>query len=70
MKDITGFSMKDRLSLPGLGWTFLNSLRIEADEPILTYDDKYMSWFVRQSLRRGRVCAFNQDYMSKIFHVS
>ena len=27
MEEITGFSMKDCLSLPGLGWKFFNSLR-------------------------------------------
>ena len=60
MEDITGFSMKDCLSLPGLGWKYFNSLRTEEDEPIYTYNDKYMRWFVRQSIKRGRVCALNQ----------
>ena len=65
MEDITGFSMKDCLSLPGLGWKFFNSLKAEEDEPLYTYNDKYMRWFVRQSTKRGRVCAFNQYYISK-----
>ena len=47
MQEITGFSMKDRLSLPGLGWKFFNSLRTDLDEPINTYNDKYMRWFIR-----------------------
>ena len=47
MEEITGFSMKDCLSLPGLGWKYFNSLRTEEHEPIYTYDDKYMRWFVR-----------------------
>ena len=64
MKEITGFSMKDSLSLPGLGWKYFNSLRTEEDEPIYTYNDKYMRWFVRQSIKGGRVCAFNQYYKS------
>ena len=64
MKEITGFSMKDCLSLPGLGWKYFNSLRTEEDEPIYTYNDKYMRWFVRQSINGGRVCAFNQYYKS------
>ena len=42
MEDITGFSMKDCLSLPGLGRKYFNSLRTEEDEPIYTYNDKYM----------------------------
>ena len=65
MEDITGFSIKDCLSLPGLAWNYFNSLRTEEDEPIYTYDDKYMRWFVRQSIKGGRVCAFNQYYKSK-----
>ena len=65
MEEITGFSMKDCLSLPGLGWKYFNSLRTEEDEPIYTYDDKYMRWFVRQSIKGRRVCAFNQFYKSK-----
>ena len=65
MEEITGFSMKDCLSLPGLGWNYFNSLRTEEDEPIYTYNEKYMKWFVRQSIKGGRVCAFNQYYKSK-----
>ena len=65
MEEITGFSLKDCLSLPGLGWKYFNSLRTEEDEPIYTYNGKYMSWFVRQSIKGGRVCAFNQYYKSK-----
>ena len=60
MEDITGISKKDCLSLPGLGWKNFNSLRREKDEPIYTYNDKYMRWFVRQSIKGRRVCAFNQ----------
>ena len=65
MEEITGFSMKDCLSLHGLGWKYFNSLRTEEDEPIYTYNDKYMRWFVRQSIKGGLVCAFNQYYKSK-----
>ena len=65
MEEITGFSMKDCFCLPGLGWKYFNSLRTEEDEPIITYNDKYMRWFVRQSIEGGRVCAFNQYYKSK-----
>ena len=64
MEEITGLSMKDCLSLPGLGWKYFNSLRTEKEEPIYTYNDKYMRWFVRQSIKRGRVCSFNQYYKS------
>ena len=65
MEEITGFSMKDCLSLPGLVWKYFINLRTEEeDEPIYTYNDKYMRWFVRQSIKGGRVCAFNQFYKS------
>ena len=67
MEEMTGFSMKDCLFLPGLGWKYFNSTRTEEDEPIYTYNDKYMRWFVRQSIKGGRVCAFNQYYKSKHF---
>ena len=65
MEEKTRFSMKDCLSLPGLGWKYFNSSRTEGDEPIYTYNDKYMRWFVRQSIKGGRVCSFNQYYKSK-----
>ena len=67
MQEISGFSMKDCLSLPGLGLKYFNSLRTEQDETIYTYSDKYMRWFVRQAAYGGRVCAFNQYYKSNIF---
>ena len=68
MEEITGFSMNDCLSLPGLGWKYFNSLRTEEDEPIYTYNDKYMRWFVRQSVKGGRVCAFNQYFKSNHYN--
>ena len=67
LEEKTVFSMKDCLSLPALGWKNFNSLRTEEDEPIYAYiNDKYMGWFVRQPIKRGRVRAFNQYYKSKI----
>ena len=42
VEEITKFSMKDCLSLPGLGWKYFNSLKTDEDEPIYTYNDKYM----------------------------
>ena len=68
MEEITKFSMKDCLSLPGLGLKYFISLRTEEDEPIYTYNDKYMRWFVRQSIKGGRVCAFNQYYKSEHYN--
>ena len=59
MEGITSFGMKNCLSIPGLGWKYFNSLRTEEDEPFFTYNAKYMRRFVRQSFKRGHVCAFN-----------
>ena len=66
MKEIIGFSIKDFLSAPGLGWKYFNSMPDENDGPIYTYNDKYVRWFVRQSIKGGHVCSFNQYYRSKI----
>ena len=65
MEKITGFSMKDCLSLPGLRLKNFNSLRTEEDEQIYTYNDKYVRHFVRQAAYGGRFCDFNQYYKSK-----
>ena len=66
MVELSGFSMKDCLSLPGLGFKYFNSLRTDQDEPMFTYNDKYLRWFVRQAAYGGRVCAFHQYYQSNI----
>ena len=42
IEEKSGFSMKDCLSLPGLGLKYFNCLQTEEDEPIYTYNDKYM----------------------------
>ena len=65
MEEITGFTMKDRLSLPGLGLKYFNSLGTEESEAIYKYNDKYMRHFVRQAAYGGRVCSFNQYCTSK-----
>ena len=65
MEEIIKLSMKDCSSLPGLGWKYFNSLRTKEDEPIDTHNDKYMRWFIRQSIKGGKVCAFNQYYQSE-----
>ena len=54
MEETTGFSMKDCVSAPGLGWKYFNSMRDENDEPIYTYNDKFIRLFVRQSIKGGR----------------
>ena len=65
IEEITGFSTKDCLSAPGLGWTYFKSMRDENDELNYTCNDNYMRWFARQSIKGGRVCAFNQYLKSK-----
>ena len=66
MEKVTVFGMNDCLSLPGMGWKYLNPLRTEKDEPINTYNEKYMKSFIRQIIKGDRVCAFNEYYISKL----
>ena len=66
MQEITDFSMKDCLSLPGLGLKYFNNLRTDQDELIYTYNDKYMIHFVKQAAYGGRIFAFDQNYKPKI----
>ena len=65
MEEITGFSVKDCLSLPDLGLKYFSSLRTEEGESIFAYNEKYMRQIVRQAAYGGRVCAFNQNYKSQ-----
>ena len=66
-EEITGFGMKDCLSLPRLGWKLSNSLGTEEDEPIYTYNDQYMGWLVGQSFKGGEyvlsIGIINQKFM-------
>ena len=62
MQEITGFSKRDCLSAPGLVWKYFYSLKTEEYEPIYTYNDKYIRYFVRQSIFGRGVCSFNQYY--------
>ena len=66
IQEITEFSRKDCLSAPGLGWKFFECLRDKNDETFYTSNDKYMRYLVRQSIKRGRVCAFNQFCKSNL----
>ena len=61
MQKITRFGLKDCLCSPGLRWKYFNSLRTtEEDEPIYTFIEKCMRWFVRKSIKGGRACAVSQ----------
>ena len=66
MEELTGFGMKNSLTLPSLANKFFSSLRDENDEPIYTYTDPFIRHFVRQSIKGGRCSALNQYYKSNI----
>ena len=54
MEELSGFDLKNSLTLPSLANKNFNSLRDESDEPICTYNDDFMRHFARQSMKRGR----------------
>ena len=64
MEEITGFRMKNKLTLPLLVWKHFNTLRDESDEPIFTHGDKYMRWIERQNIKKGRCASFHRYYSS------
>ena len=66
MEELTGFGMKNCLTLPSLANKYFNSLRDENDEPIYTYNDEFMKHFVRKSIKGGRCSTLNQYYKSNI----
>ena len=66
MEKLTGFGMKNSLTLPSLANKYFNTLRDESDEPIYTYTDPFMRNFVRKAIKGGKSNAFNQHYKSEI----
>ena len=60
MEKLTGFGIKNSLTLPSLASKYFNSLRKENDEPIYTYNDENKQLFERQSIKGGRCGNFNQ----------
>ena len=66
MEKLTGFGMKNCLTLPSLANKYFNSLRDESDEPIYTYNDEFMRHFFRKAIKGGRCSALNQNYKSNI----
>ena len=66
MEKLTGFGMKNSLTLPSLANKYFNSLRDESDEPIYTYNYEFMRHFVRKSIKGGRCSSLNQYCKSKI----
>ena len=66
MEELTGFGMKFSLTLPSLTNKIFNSLRDENDEPIYTYNDEYLRYFVRRSIMGKSCSALNHYYKSTI----
>ena len=66
MQKITGFGMKNSLTLHSLDNKQFNRLRVENDKPIYTYIDEYKRHFVRQSIKGGRCTTMNRYYKSSI----
>ena len=54
MEKLTGFRMKNSLTLPSLANKCFDSLRDEDDEPIYTYTDPVLRNFVRKAIKGGR----------------
>ena len=51
MEELTGFGMKNSITLPSLANKYFNSLWDENDEPIYTYTDPFMRSFVRKAIK-------------------
>ena len=66
MEELTGFGMKNSLTLPSLANKCFNRLRDENDEPIYTSTDPFMRNFLRKAIKSSRCNAFNQHYISEI----
>ena len=66
IEELTGFALKNSLTLLSLANKNFNSLGDENDEPIYTYNDEYMRHFVRKSIKGGRCAALNQWFKSTI----
>ena len=66
MEELTGFGMKNSLTLPSLANKYFNKLRDENDGPKYTYTDPFMKNFVRKSIKGGRCNALNQHYKFEI----
>ena len=44
MEKLTSFGLKNSITLPSLAIKYFNSLSVESDQPIYTYDDEYMCY--------------------------
>ena len=66
MEKITGFGKKNSLTLPFFANNHFKNLRDESDEPIYTYNDELMRYFVGQIIKGGGCGSYNQSYISTI----
>ena len=57
MEEKTVFGTKNSITLPSLAKKFFSSLRDENDEPIYTYNEETMRYFVGQSAK-NTLCTF------------
>ena len=66
MEELPGCGLNNSLTLPSLANNYFKSLKEENDEPIYTYNDEFMRYFVRQKTKSSRCGALNQHYKSSI----
>ena len=59
MEELTGFGMKNSLTLLCLAIKDFNGFRDENNKPIYTYTDPFLRHFVRQRIKGGRCVALN-----------
>ena len=57
---LSGFSMKKSLTFSSIANKICNNLSYENDVLIYTYNDEYMRYFVRQSVKGGRITSLSQ----------
>ena len=62
MQKMSGFGIKDCLTEASLGWKCFGTYN--KDREFYTFNNKYVSDFIRKSIKRGRVGAFNRYFES------
>ena len=65
LEEMTGFGMKNIITLLSFAKYSFNSMRDEKEEPIYTYTDDYMRYFVRKSINDVR-CSTSNQYQKPI----
>ena len=62
MKKMIGFGIKDCLTECSLGWKCFGTYNKVRE--FYTFNDKYVRNFIRESIKGGRVAAFNRCFES------